>query len=305
MGRRDQERSYKYIHTSGKGQALAWSLVLASQGIPHKIIHTDSGYLLKVKQSHHRQAWHQIHKYKRENRVRKSHSAGAYRRAMKGSHRDTIYATIWLTFFFSLTFLPPVRQALFEAGCADAGAMTSGQWWRAVTALTLHENAVHLLGNMIFGGIIMIGVCDELGRGTGWMLTLISGTVGNLINAWAHQDNHVSIGASTAVFGAVGILTVTRALSWSQSGFRRTIAPVGAGLALLGFMGSSGQRTDLGAHFFGFTSGVILGMLFQKMRKLSNLFARDRAQRFIGLMAASIVIISWIIALIQANLIAL
>lgn len=299
MGHLDRGNTHRYIHTSNKGQALIWSLVLASQGIPHKIVQLDSDYLLKVKQDHHDHARHQIDKYERENHLKKS--CPVHQGMKTGSHRGGIHITIWLTLLFSLTFLPPVRQMLFEMGCADAGAMVSGQWWRAVTALTLHENALHLLSNMIFGGIIMIGVCEELGDGGGWLFTLVSGTSGNLINAWAHQDNHISIGASTAVFGAVGILTATRALSWSQSGFRRIITPLGAGLALLGFMGSSGQRTDLGAHFFGFASGLILGMFFQRMNKSSTLFARDSAQRSMGLAAALIVIVSWIIAIIKGN----
>ncbi len=296
---RDRGNTPRYIHTSSKSQALIWSLVLASQGIPHKIVHLDSGYLLMVKDDHHGHARCQIDRYERENHLKKS--CPPHQRTTKNSYKETIHITVWLTLLFSLTFLPSVRQTLFEAGCADAGAIISGQWWRAVTALTLHENAIHLLGNMIFGGIIMIGVCEELGDGAGWLFTLVSGMAGNLINAWAHQGNHISIGASTAVFGAVGILTVTRALSWSQSGFRKIITPVGAGLALLGFMGSSGQRTDLGAHFFGFTSGVVLGILFQKMGKLSTLFTRDSAQKFMGLAAALLVIFSWIVAIIKGR----
>ena len=52
-----------------------------------------------------------------------------------------------------------VRQRVFgldwfEAGMAKADLIRGGQWWRCVTALTLHSDVPHLAGNVFIGGII-------------------------------------------------------------------------------------------------------------------------------------------------------
>ncbi|MEZ4484033.1 MAG: rhomboid family intramembrane serine protease [Syntrophotaleaceae bacterium] len=68
-------------------------------------------------------------------------------------------------------------------GNADAGAIRAGQWWRAVTALTLHADDLHLLGNLLIGGFFIDRLNRELGAGRGWALVLAAGTLGNLVNA--------------------------------------------------------------------------------------------------------------------------
>ena len=70
----------------------------------------------------------------------------------------------------------------------------------------------------------------------------------NVLNAWAQGAAHRSIGASTAVFAALGMLA---AYTWRQGFLRDTpwrarIAPIVAGLGLLAFTGTAGENTDLG-----------------------------------------------------------
>ena len=40
------------------------------------------------------------------------------------------------------------------------------------------------------------------------------------------------------------------------------LVPFMAGAGLLAMLGSSGVRTDLGAHLFGLISGLVLGIIF-------------------------------------------
>ena len=145
-------------------------------------------------------------------------------------------------------------------GNADAGAIMAGQWWRAVTALTLHAGGLHLFGNLTIGGCFIVLLCRALGSGLAWSLLLASGTFGNLLNAWVQSPRHHSVGASTTVFGAVGLLAAINLLYNRQNLRRRWYLPLAAALALLALLGSEGENTDLGAHLFGFAVGIGLGL---------------------------------------------
>lgn len=146
-----------------------------------------------------------------------------------------------------------------SVGAAHAREILDGKWWQCVTALTLHADLLHLLSNLTIGGTFIILLCRELGSGLAWSLLLASGTFGNLINAWLQSPVHRSVGASTAVFGAVGILTAISSVRYRHHLQRRWFIPVAAGVALLAILGTEGKQTDLGAHLFGFISGISLG----------------------------------------------
>jgi membrane associated rhomboid family serine protease len=146
---------------------------------------------------------------------------------------------------------------------ASASQIVHGSLYRAVTALMLHADMTHLAGNM--AGIFIFGtaVCAISGWGVGWLLILGSGITGNLINAYMHESGHISIGASTAIFGAIGILSGCQLMRSRRFHQRRSAAwvPIACGLALLGLLGSS-PHSDLAAHFFGFAVGIWLGVCY-------------------------------------------
>src|SRR5262249_21470503 len=92
------------------------------------------------------------------------------------------------------------------AGESVAGLVRGGEWWRAVTALTLHADATHLAANMLFGALFTWFTAQLAGTGVASLAVLLSGALGNAANAALEPPEHTSIGASTAVFGALGIL---------------------------------------------------------------------------------------------------
>lgn len=147
------------------------------------------------------------------------------------------------------------------AGRGDAGLMLGGQWWRALTALTLHADEAHLLGNLLFGAFFAFLLCRQLGAGAAWFAILLAGTTGNLLNACVHPADHHFIGASTAVFGAIGVLS---ALQWKPRPSRwRQWAPLIIGAILLGFLGTAGEHTDVLAHIAGMGTGLLIGLLWR------------------------------------------
>lgn len=148
-------------------------------------------------------------------------------------------------------------------GRLQAGLVGGGEWWRTITALTLHADLAHIVANSLFGAVFGLFVGRYLGSGFGWLLVLLCGALGNALNAGFRPEAFSSIGASTATFAALalGASFVWRRGYFSGRGWRRAFAPIFAGIALLAFTGVGGERTDVLAHFMGFGVGVVTGAL--------------------------------------------
>jgi membrane associated rhomboid family serine protease len=160
--------------------------------------------------------------------------------------------------FFALTGPRDAGSDWFAAGSARASLILSGQWWRAITALTLHADASHVLGNVVAATLFGGAVCQRFGTGGGLALLIASGSLGNLANALLHGTGHSSVGASTAIFAAVGALAAD-ALVRRRAPRGGRLAPLAAGLGILAMLGTS-EEADLWAHFFGLMAGLALGL---------------------------------------------
>ena len=183
----------------------------------------------------------------------------------------------------------------FERGSADAQKILNGEFWRTVTALTLHADVVHALSNAIAVALFLGVVSSVLGIGLGAALMLMAGAGGNLANAFLHGSAHVSVGASTSIFGAVGLLggvaVITRGRASSK---RRVWLPIAAAFALLAMLGTGGERVDIWAHLFGLLVGGVLGILVALTTPRPPGLAIQWA---CGGAAAAVLIYCWIIAL--------
>ena len=71
-----------------------------------------------------------------------------------------------------------------------------------------------------------------------------------------------SIGASTAVFAALGLLAghaAVRIARQTKARWRVIIRPLASALVVLGLFGAGGQNIDVIAHATGFGAGLLLG----------------------------------------------
>jgi membrane associated rhomboid family serine protease len=187
----------------------------------------------------------------------------------------------------------------WEAGALDASAVLDGEWWRAVTSLTLHVDIAHLVGNIGFGAVFGYLASQLLGPGVAWGSILASAVLANFATAWLSPRDHVSIGASTAVFAALGLLA---SFSWRSRGVERTRwayrwAPLIAGVALLAFTGAGGERTDVLAHLLGFAMGVLAGVVHAARSRRAHVRARVGIQGGVAIGAVVLLIASWATAL--------
>jgi membrane associated rhomboid family serine protease len=149
----------------------------------------------------------------------------------------------------------------YMAGRADAGLIMAGEWWRCVTALFLHADAGHLLANAASLAVLASILGRRIGSGSTWGLFLLSGGLGNALNAWAQAPDHLSIGASTGVFGLIGVLAGGAGRAQRAGRTQILLLALGFGFSLLAMLGAGEERVDLGAHLFGLLCGLPFGLL--------------------------------------------
>jgi membrane associated rhomboid family serine protease len=240
--------------------AEEWELVLLAQGLSPSVRRTADGVVVSVPPAEVLRALASLAAYDREN-PRKLAERGEP--MASGSLVAGVAVGLMLLIFYAITVQWLAALSWFPRGAADAERILQGELWRTVTALTLHADVAHVLSNAVVTALFFAAVSSMVGSGLGGALILLAGAGGNLANAFLHGSPHVSVGASTAVFGAVGLLGslgLTRRRRSSVSRWRAWL-PAAAALALLGMLGSSGQRVDIWAHLLGLLVGAVLGFL--------------------------------------------
>ncbi|MFQ6024262.1 MAG: rhomboid family intramembrane serine protease, partial [Acidiferrobacterales bacterium] len=243
-------------------RALAeeWALVLVAEGLSPSIWQDSSGFVLGVPSEEAERAAAALSAYERENPP----APPEYDEPAGLAHLSVALGVSAALFGFFLV-TGPWNPAVpwFEHGAADAARILLGESWRTVTALTLHADLKHVLANVIGCTLFLTAVCRSLGPGLGCLLVLLAGAGGNGVNALFYGSLHVSVGASTAVFGALGALGGLGVVRRRRRGARGRHAwvPIAAGLALLAMLGAAGERVDLLAHLFGFLVGGVLGTI--------------------------------------------
>lgn len=245
-------------------QVRSWSLVLAARHIPWRAERRGFAWQLLVPAGDLARSLQELRQYESENRGWPP--PPPRETPLVDNRATTIWVLVAVGVFYNVTLRDfslaghhPVDWVAL--GNAHAGKIMAGQWWRLATALTLHADWQHLLGNLVIGGFFISRLCRDLRSGPAWLLLLATGMLGNLVNAWLQNPDHRAVGASTAVFGAVGMLAAVSMVRYRHSlrPRRRWTLPVAAALGLLAMLGAGGENTDLGAHLFGFLFGLPLG----------------------------------------------
>lgn len=180
-----------------------------------------------------------------------------------------------------------------DAGVMAAKLVTEGEWWRTITALTLHADIGHIAGNSLFGILFGGLLARQVGSGIAWLLIVLAAASANAINAFSQADNFRSLGASTATFAALGLLA---AVVWRRGYFRKTndwrrsFAPIFAAICLVAFTGIGDANTDVAAHLFGFGCGLTLGFA---SATLPFSWLHSRTQWTAGITALGLITFAW------------
>jgi membrane associated rhomboid family serine protease len=274
-------------------QLATLSLVLSAADIDHLVDH-DSG-AVQVAPADNARAMAEWYAFEEENRGWPPPPPA--RPALQPGTPPTLGLMTLLAFFHAHTGPWQAHSPWFARGAVDSeGVLVQGQWWRLFTGLTLHADLAHLAGNALIGGLIIHLLARTLGYGTAWLLLLLAGAGGNLLNLALRAQAHLSVGLSTAVFAAVGLLTGLQLVHCRTRSLRALLLPLGAGAGLLVLLGSGSGRTDIGAHFFGFVAGVCGGLLTGLLLPVVPPH-RPRFQAVLFALAATLLMACWRLAL--------
>ena len=285
-------------------QARERALVVSAMELPHWIVREGRAFTLRVEPPAHAQVVQELEKFESEQAQR---AERVEEKPLPKIETLSLYVAAWFlgTCWFVQNVMPPGWQAQGEA--VSRAIVRDGEWWRAMTALALHGDLSHLAANLASGLLFSAFVLPRFGTGLTWLLIVLSGFLGNLANAWFYRDMpHNSIGSSTAVFGALGLLVASDFLARFSSPHTRSrwqlVLPLGAGLALLAYLGVGEEKdshTDYMAHLWGFAAGLLLGasaVMFQVRDRLSA-----SVQRLSALLAPALLLGAWWVALMRAH----
>ena len=243
----------------------------------------------------HEKAKYELWQYDRENRKPKPRDAGitpVYKNAVPGV---AVYvAIICLVAWFAGEAL--FNRDWFVLGRVDGELIRDGEWWRTITALTLHSGIRHLAGNIVFGVLFGLMAGRLVGSGVAWFGIVVASAAANFLNTSLLESTHRAIGASTAVFAALGLVSgfVWRAKLMAQDRWPLRLGPIVGGIALLAYTGTGDANTDIGAHLAGFVCGFLCGML---LTLAAGYLKHKPVQIGSGIAAVSMVVLAWLVAL--------
>lgn len=283
----------KILYTNPRQELiLDYSLVLSSQAIKHWIEFDGLQFSLLLEPEDFEAAEKCIEVYRNENVGYQIASVDA------GKIDLTLSPLLFLTLptaFYFLVGTQPWANWWHSRGSADAKEILAGEWWRCFTATTLHADDLHLLSNLVSGYFILNLLNHRIGIGTVMLLTTLGAAAANYFVAVASQTNHISIGFSSVVFTALGLLAglQTRKLPREKDFSLRTLTPLISAFFIAVLVGL-GEKVDVKAHFFGFGIGALLGLAVPLLPKKS---AQPAWQAGLVLVVIGINILTWFLAL--------
>jgi membrane associated rhomboid family serine protease len=249
----NQQWQILLLVTGDRQLAEEWELVLLAQGLSPSLRRTADGFALSVPREELAAALASLAAYERENPRQPAERVESV--APASWLVGDVGLTLLIIYYVTVQWLPALSW--FVRGSADAQRIVQGELWRTVTALTLHADAAHVLSNALAVALFLSVVSSLVGAGLAGALVLLAGAGGNLANAFLHGSSHVSVGASTAVFGAVGLLGSPRETAAPPSVSQwRDWLPVAALLPC-----SACSAAADSALTFGRTSSVLVGAM--------------------------------------------
>ena len=296
----DSESEHLVLLPSSNEKALEWLAVVGATGIGYSLIKTNGRWRILIAEKDRSRALDQLSEFERECEYwpPKFDSEPSLD---NGISLISVYVGIYLFFFFLITGAYDPDVIWFDRGQGDAVKIYTGELWRSVTALTLHSDFSHVIGNALCCVFLCGQVCQILGQGSGWLLILLSGVMANILTSLMHRSSYIYIGASTAVFAALGILGAINFTHLRRTTLLRSYRlylPIVSVFAIMSFMGT-GPKADIAGHFMGAVCGLFLGFFCSFLKTY-----RDKTLFQLSCLTVAIVIlfVSWSLALEKLRL---
>lgn len=223
------------------------------------------------------------------------------------------YVWLWMYSIAHLGTNAPTAEFFLEqlrnGGAQFGPAIAAGQYWRLLTSAFLHHSFSHLFGNLLL--LWMAGRPLEFfcGRMNTLSIYLLSAAGGSLLSLTAHPQV-TAIGASSAVFGMLGALTVlcfSRNLSaprWKIAGLLiwtllLTILEMPVAFLLSPLHVDRHRIVDDSGHLGGLLTGLALGALLLWSFRLPVERRQIRQRRIIA--SAALPIVALLMVLVYSH----
>jgi membrane associated rhomboid family serine protease len=164
-----------------------------------------------------------------------------------------------------------LSETLLHYGAKDNTLILQGQYWRFITPIFLHVNALHVGLNML--NLLALGIFLEriMGHLRYFLVYIITGIV-SIIASFYFMPQELSVGASGAIFGLVGAYSIF-VLSHRRAFPRGGLGAISWLVFIIALNLSIGlliPNVDNYAHLGGLVSGCLLGWWFMPMYRWNN-----------------------------------
>jgi membrane associated rhomboid family serine protease len=263
---------------------MDWSLVLASQAIPTRLeADVEGRHWLEVPEADASTAQEVLKVYQAENR--------RWRWERRIPSTPLVFhwgSVVWVALILALHVVTVRDASLYEAGVMNAVSVRAGEWWRPITAVTLHADSAHLAANAMSGFLFLGIAMGYWGAGLALLAALLAGVAGNFAGWAFYPETTRIVGASGMIMGAIGLLAVAPTPVGSLTKLRfqvllRALTPAAFLFVLLGF--GPRPHTDLIGHTAGFVAGMVFGLLLHPLRRRPQIRARLNQPAMIVAMA--------------------
>ncbi len=200
-----------------------------------------------------------------------------YNFKMRNQGLNVLYVLLGINIFmFGLTYLygvyadRPELYTFLALGAENLDLIAAGQVWRMVTAAFLHANLIHLVVNMYY--LFQFGTIVERYFGgkklfVTYIFTAITASAMSILITYIFGNPaSISVGASGAIFGILGLIMVS---AWKGERQHhtfgipvdyRSLIPYFLISIALGFLAAGVNNA---AHIGGFLGGAILGLIMK------------------------------------------
>jgi len=135
--------------------------------------------------------------------------------------------------------------------------------WRLFTPIFLHSDLLHLFSNMF--ALLVFGTTIEtdpkISKLEYVLIYFISGLIGNVASLFLLPSSVISLGASGAIFGLIGVVLIMVAIE------NRSLLPFALIYIAYFIAASFMPGINIWAHIFGLLGGILCGFIFYYRRK--------------------------------------
>ena len=150
------------------------------------------------------------------------------------------------------------RLYLFK-GAAGIGGVAGGEWYRLFTVALTHGGLMHLGFNMIALHALGTPLEALLGKARFLSIFFISLFTGSIASVYFDNTDHISVGASGAIFGLFGAFIVLNKRIGQSA--REIYVIIGLNFVLGFILGGVDWRAHLGGLIGGFVATAVISRI--------------------------------------------